>query len=109
MAERAERKSEGGAASGAARPGAAAAAADEGKAGLLSTTPVLLTGVMIIEAIVLVAGFKILGGKPQHATAADLVAEVEKSGEKGAADKKKTVEVQVVEFKAPNKANGRTF
>ena len=108
MAEKSEKKAE---ASAAARPapGASAPAAEEGKSGLLSKTPILLTGVMIVEAIVLFAGFKVLGGKPHAATAAELVAESEKGEGKGAGDKKKTVEVQVVEFKAPNKANGRTF
>jgi flagellar basal body-associated protein FliL len=109
MADKSDRKPEAGGAGAGSRPGAAAAPTVEQKSGLLSKTPVLLTGVMIIEAIVLVAGFKILGGGPRRATAAELVAEAEKAGEKGAADRKKTVEVQVVEFKAPNNANGRTF
>jgi flagellar basal body-associated protein FliL len=105
MAEKTEKRPEG----GGGRPAAAAPAAPEKSGGLLTKLPVLLTGVMVIEAVVLFAGFKLLGGKPQHASGAELVAEGEHAGEKGAADKRKTVEVQVVEFKAPNKSNGRTF
>lgn len=109
MAEKADKKPESGAAAPAsARPGGAAAPEPAKKGGLLSKTPVLLAGVMVVEAVVLVAGFKILGGKPQAATGAELVADA-KADDKGTADKKKTVEVQVVEFKAPNKSSGRTF
>ena len=107
MADKTEKKPEGG--SGGGRPAPAAAAPPEKSGGLLTKLPVLLTGVMVIEAVVLFAGFKLLGGKPQRASGAELVAEGEHAGDKGAADKRKTVEVQVVEFKAPNKANGRTF
>jgi len=87
---------------------------------------------MIIEASVLFAGFKFLGaGRPAAASGAELAAE-EKSetksdasheGEKGEKaekgehgekpvkpiDKKRAVEVRVLEFKAPNKMTGRTF
>lgn len=109
MAEKVEKKP--------AEPAAPAAAAapakstKESKGGLLRKTPVLLGGVMIIEALVLVVGFKVLGGKPQQAAGADLVADDKgdaKHGGKGAADAK-TVEVQVSDFKALNRANGRTF
>src|SRR5882724_5754605 len=89
-----------------------------GASGLLSKTPVLLGGVMIIEASVLFAGFKFLGGgHPASASGAEITAdekpqsksegskEGEKGGEKSAKplDKKKSVEVRVMEFKAPNK------
>jgi flagellar basal body-associated protein FliL len=101
--------------------GAAAPAASNG--GLLAKTPVLLGGAMIIEAAVLFAGFKFLGGgHPMTAAGAELTTEekVESSeggekgekGKEGAAapvDKKKAVEVPVVELKAPNKVSGRTF
>lgn len=107
MAEKSEKKPEGGGGGG-GRP-SAAAAPPEKSGGLLTKLPVLLTGVMVIEAVVLFAGFKLLGGKPQHANGAELVADGEHAGDKAASDKRKTVEVQVVEFKAPNKANGRTF
>lgn len=105
MAEKTEKKPEGG---GGGRPAAAAPAAPEKSGGLLTKLPVLLTGVMLLEAVVLFAGFKLLGGKPQQASAADVVMEAERAA-KGGGDKRKTVEVQVVEFKAPNKSNGRTF
>jgi flagellar basal body-associated protein FliL len=112
MSEKAEKKPE------AAAPAAAAPAAAKGegkasKAGLLTKTPVLLGGVMVIEAIVLLGGFKMLGSKPPAATGATLAAADDSSeggsGEKGTAKKGKTVEVPLVDFKALNKANGRTF
>ena len=102
--------------------------------GLLTKTPVLLGGVMLIEAAVLFAGFKFLGaGRPSAAVGAEIVSEEHNEshgessakeegghGEKGEhgsggeksskpIDKKKTVEVRVLEFKAPNKMTGRTF
>ena len=115
------------------------------KGGLLSKTPVLLGGAMIIEAIVLFAGMKFLGGSPKPASA--VMVEPEKPAEgadahadphaaadahgaeakpaeeghggdahgggEGAApakfDKKARVELQVLEFRAPNKMGGRTF
>ena len=94
-----------------AAPAAQAKSTKESKGGLLTKTPVLLGGVMIIEALVLVVGFKVLGSKPQQAAGADLVADEKgdaKHSGKGAADAK-TVEVQVSDFKALNRANGRTF
>src|SRR5438132_255917 len=48
------------------------------KAGLLSRTPVLLGIAMVVEAVVLFAGFKFLGGSPKSAgaeVAADAKAE----------------------------------
>src|ERR1700733_1895398 len=94
---------------------------EAGKGGLLSKTPVLLGGAMVIEAIVLFAGFKFLGsGAPKQAAGAELVAgesggEGGEHGEGGAApttaaiDKNKSVEVQIVDFRAPNKQSGRMF
>lgn len=99
---------------GGGAPGKAAG----GAAGLLSKTPVLLGGVMLIEAVVLFAGFKFLGGGAPHAAGA---AEVSDAGEGeghgegkgksggGADQKKKTVEVPVVDFRATNKISGRTL
>jgi flagellar basal body-associated protein FliL len=115
--------------------GAAAAAAAGG--GLLSKTPVLLGGAMIIEAAVLFAGFKFLGGgAPKESVAAELTTTEEttttssghgetktESHEGGAGksegasttgattkiDRKKAVEIQIVDFRAPNKQSGRTF
>ncbi len=90
--------------------------------GLLSKMPVLLGGAMIIEAVVLFAGFKFLGSGAHPASAAptDLVttdkgdAKAEgggegKDGEGKPVRKGKTVEVEVVAFKAPNKMTGRTY
>ena len=98
----------------------------ESRGGLLSKTPVVLGGVMIIEAAVLFAGFKFLGGgHPAAASGAEISiddkpqskSEDAKEGEKSEKreksakplDKKKSVEVRVMEFKAPNKMTGRTF
>src|SRR4051795_10095085 len=103
MAEEAKKKTE---------APAPAAAADKKepvakKAGLLKKTPVMIGGVMILEAAVLAAGFKFMGGGPKPAAGADLVSEEgggEKGGEKGAVDehgkpividKKKQVELAV--------------
>lgn len=89
---------------------------------MLSKTPVLLGGVMIIEAIVLFAGMKFLGGSPKPAAGAEVAAAAEEHGdghgeaagehgEKGAgvASTKKSVEIEVLSFRAPNKLSGRTF
>lgn len=112
------------------------------KGGLLSKTPVLVGGAMILEAIVLFAGMKFLGGSPKPASAT--IIEGEKAAEGADAhgdakpaeghgaeakadeghggaeghgegappvkfDKKARVELQVLEFRAPNKMGGRTF
>jgi flagellar basal body-associated protein FliL len=109
MAEKVEKKPPEPAAP--AAPAPAKAAKESGGGAMLTKTPVLLGGVMLIEAVVLFAGFKFVGGKPQTASGAELVAEDkggESHGEKGKTDKK-TVEVQVADFKALNRANGRTF
>jgi flagellar basal body-associated protein FliL len=128
------------------------------KGGLLGKTPVLLGIAMVVEAVVLFAGFKFLGGSPKSAgaevAAADAKAEgegheekkaddhggghEEKKAEEPAAghdekkpdaheadahadphaegghapakvDKKRRVELTVVDFRAPNKQNGRMF
>ena len=106
MADKADKKAE--APADAAPAGGEKAAEKASKGGLLTKTPVLLAGVMVIEAVVLFAGFKILGGHPQQASGAELVAD-EKGGEKGKAGEKKTVELPVLDFKAPNRSNGRTY
>jgi flagellar basal body-associated protein FliL len=99
-------------------------AAGGGGGGFLTKLPVLLGGVMLIEAVVLFAGFKFIGGgSPRAAIGAELAAEKsapaggdakggegEKSGATGAAaDPKSSVEISVVDFRAPNKMSGRTF
>src|SRR5438067_13254720 len=97
MAEKAEKKHEGSGAAAAEKKGEtpkpAPGATTAGRAaggGLLAKTPVLLGGVMILEAVVLFAGFKFLGGgHPVAAAGAELTTEeaVEppkaESGEKG--------------------------
>jgi flagellar basal body-associated protein FliL len=113
MAEKAEAKSEAVTAPPAVKPAKAA-----GRGGLLGNTPVLIGGVMLLEAVVLFAGFKFLGGgAPQHVMGADLVA-VETSGGatsdgagdgKAPLDAKKKVEIPILDFRAPNKLSGRTF
>jgi hypothetical protein len=102
--------------------------------GLLAKTPVLIGGVMIIEAVVLFAGMKFLGGSPKPVSAAELTTEEStadaeasateskgaaseghESGAAGAADvkktdKKKIYEIDVVkDFKAPNRITGRNI
>jgi flagellar basal body-associated protein FliL len=122
MAEKAEKKAEAAAAGGekkeaargaaAAKPPAAPAAGAP-KGGFLTKLPVLLGGVMIIEAVVLFAGFKFLGSGAKSAAGADLVADISKKGDdadkSGPADAGKTVEVELLDGKFPNKQNGRTF
>src|SRR3954468_18053798 len=128
MAEKAEKKAE--AAPAAAAPAAAAPAGAHGGgkkgaggiAGLLSKTPVMLGGVMILEAVVLFAGFKFLGTAPKTA-GADIVTSEDGGGELkkdehgnpipgsggGGHAKGTTTEIQVLDFKAQNKQTGRPF
>ena len=99
-------------------------AAPAKKGGLLAKTPVLLGAVMVLEAVVLFAGFKLLSGGPQHAAGAELSTTEENGalggGQGGKGDghggtgkpadrKARSVELNVLDFKAPNKVNGRTF
>jgi flagellar basal body-associated protein FliL len=116
----------------AAAGGKAPAAGDEKKGdakaaggGLLAKTPVMIGGVMVLEAVILFAGFKFLMGGPKQAAAVEVVTgeaaeKVEGAGGHGEAghgeakgekkpDKKAQVEIPVVEFRAPNKQSGRTF
>ncbi len=113
------------------------------KAGLLSKTPVLLGVAMLLQAIVLFAGFKFFGGSPKSAGAetaavdahaeggdahgeakadahgeakADAHGEAAKAdahgdghATAGKVDKKKRIELPVVDFRAPNKQGGRMF
>ncbi len=51
---------------------------------LLKKTPVMLGGVMVIEAIVLFGGFKMFGGKPKTASGAEITAPAEEHGEASA-------------------------
>lgn len=87
--------------------------------GLMSKTPVLLGLVMVLEAVVLFAGVKFLGSGPKAAVAIDLKEEAkgghgDKTDAHGGTEKKtgpkeKTVEVPVLDFKAPNTQNGRRY
>ena len=117
MAEKPDKKPE--------SPSAAPADKAPAKRGALSKTPVLLGTVMLLEAAVLFAGFKMLGGGPQHAAGAELSTTEEGTGQgdghggkgdghgggggKPGDRKAKSVELNVLDFKAPNKVNGRTF
>ncbi|MDB5355871.1 MAG: FliL family protein [Phycisphaerales bacterium] len=113
MSEKAEKKPDAAPAGGAADKKAAAKGG-----GLMTKLPVLVGGVMIIEAVVLFAGFKFLGGgAPRAASGADLATGHDEKGKEGegaggaaaAADKKAQVEVQVVDFRSPNKQSGHTY
>jgi flagellar basal body-associated protein FliL len=100
-----------------AAPASAAAAAPKAAGGgLLSKTPVLLGGAMIIEAVVLFAGFKFITGGAKNANAADLTTPVKKQDasadpdKAGAtADDSATVEIPLLEARFPNKRSGRAY
>jgi flagellar basal body-associated protein FliL len=103
------------------KPAAAEAEKPAAKAGgmgaLLTKLPVILGGVMLLEAVVLFAGFKFLaGGAPKTAQGADLVDTTQPSvGEDGKPvagappDKNARVEINLIEFKALNKLSGHSF
>jgi len=88
-------------------------------AGMLGKTPIVLGAVMVLEAVVLFAGFKFLGGGAAHPVAGAEIVDVEHGehgeghgehgGGGGATDKKRPVEILLLEFRAPNKQSGRTF
>ena len=133
MAEKAEKKADAkgaAAAPAAAADGHGAEAAAKSGGGLLKSTPVLLGVVMLMEAVVLVAGLKMLGGGPKQSDAAIATGEAPEKDTHGEAkpdahgdakpdahgggapaviDKKALFELQVLEFKAPNRQDGRTF
>ena len=128
MADKADKKPDGanagGSAAGDKKDGGSGAKKSAAAGGLLSKTPVLLGGVMLLEAVVLFAGFKFLGSGAQRAAGADIasIASGEdghagahgdgKSGADGAgsnAARAQTVEIQILAFRAPNKLAGRTF
>lgn len=82
------------------------------KAGLLTKTPALVGGAMLLEGIVLIAGVYLLRGNsgPVPASGATLVAPAPTEDGKGAPqDANRSVEVKLVEFRAQNKQSGRTF
>ena len=120
MAEKAEKKPEAAAPTGRAVPERRRRARRRRarRAALLTKTPVLLGGVMIIEAVVLFAGFKFLGGGAPKSAAAPSCRRRGprrrprwrtrrrprwqwRRGRRRA--NKKTVEITVLDFQAPNK------
>ena len=117
MSDKPDKKPDAAAKDGGKKDGAAA----EKKAGggLLTKLPVLLGGVMLIEAVVLFAGFKFLGSSAHAAQGAEIAGEGAAKGDKGEKgdkpdagapdDAHKTTELQVVDFRAPNKQSGRMF
>ena len=118
MAEKAEKKPDAAAAGGDKKDAKAGKGA--GAVALLSKTPVLMGGVMLLEALVLFAGFKFLGAGAPPADAANIgrlddgtghgdAGHGKGDGKTPAVDKKKTIEINVLDFKAPNKMAGRTF
>ncbi len=120
MAEKAEKKPAEKEKKDAAKPAkgeAAAPAAAEGdapaKGGLLTKTPVLLGGVMILEAVVLFTGVWFFSRGPKNANGADLTIQTAKEGESpeaaAAENKEHPVEIELLEDRFPNKQNGHTF
>jgi flagellar basal body-associated protein FliL len=119
MSDHAEKKEEGG-----EKP-----AKKGGIGALLTKLPVLLGGVMIIEAFVLFAGFKMIAGGPAPAAGSDI--ELTEHGAGGAhgaegghgdapavddhgnpikkVDPKAPAEVEVLSIRASNRQSGRTF
>ncbi|HEX8915035.1 MAG TPA: hypothetical protein VF796_21970 [Humisphaera sp.] len=90
--------------------------------GLLAKTPVLMAAVMLVEAVVLIGGFKFLtGGGPKPADGAEAGAadhaeggggHDEHGGGGGEAkpkEKKKTAEILLVELRGTNRVSGRTL
>jgi flagellar basal body-associated protein FliL len=113
MAEK-ERKPDDKTSAAAPAPGHARSAGSAGGiAGVAKSTPVLLGAVMLVEAGILFAGFKFLGGGPSPVEGAELVADPHAAhGGSESPDRpnpKRRVELAVLDFKAPNKLTGRTF
>jgi flagellar basal body-associated protein FliL len=86
--------------------------------GLLSKTPVLMGIVMLVEAVVLIGGLKFLTGGPKHADAGAVEGAPAGDGHgdasHGSADakpkeKKKTIELPLLEFRGVNKVSGRSL
>lgn len=105
MAEKAEKKAEAAAPAGAEKK--------SGGGGLLTKTPILIGGAMLIEAVVLFAGFKFVGGgAPKAAQGTEIAGGEKKEGDAAAApetDAKRAVEIPVADFRALNRRNGHTF
>ena len=78
---------------------------------LLGKLPVLVGGVMVVEAVILIAGCKMFGGGPGTAEGVE-----PGHGDQALVDGHETfdappemVEVAVDSFRAPNRLNGRTY
>ena len=100
-----------------------------GLMGLLTKLPVLIGGVMVIEAAVLLVGVKMMGGGPATSGAAEVALDEHGNplpaeeghgggGEHGEAgghaeashgDPNELAEVTVISLRAPNRQNGRTY
>ncbi|MGF1633744.1 MAG: hypothetical protein ACFCVE_07825 [Phycisphaerae bacterium] len=77
---------------------------------LLQKTPVLLGGVMVLEAVVLFAAFKMLAGGPADSHGAELVDDHSAAnGAEVAHAKDGPAEIPLIDFRAPNKMSGRTY
>jgi flagellar basal body-associated protein FliL len=114
MAEKVEKKSEAPPAAEKRASGKSEAApAPASKLGFLTKTPVLLGGVMLLEAVVLLAGFKFITGGAKNANAADLTTPVKRADAEGdkstSLDTGGSVEMPLLEARFPNKRNGKTF
>ncbi|MGA2497571.1 MAG: hypothetical protein ABSH20_07505 [Tepidisphaeraceae bacterium] len=106
-------------------PEPAASPKEKKGGGKLGGLPVMLGVVMIVEAAVIFAGVKFMGGLPKTAGAEPVAEASGGHGESAAAtgghgeeggggehakvDPKKVVEITVIEFKAPNRATGTTY
>jgi flagellar basal body-associated protein FliL len=86
--------------------------------GMLAKTPVLMVAVMLVEAVVLIGGFKFLaGGGPKAADGAEAGAgdhgggghDDHGGGDAKPKEKKKTVEIPLVELRGTNRVSGRTL
>jgi flagellar basal body-associated protein FliL len=104
MAEKTEKKPD-----AAAAHGAAESKEKKRGGGLLAKTPVLLGGAMIIEAVVLFAGFKFLGAAPKPSAADTVDTSPADSKDSRNDDKSQPVELAVIDFRSPNKVSGRTY
>jgi len=114
MADKAEKKPDAAPAPAPEKKDGHEKAAAAAGGGMLAKTPVVLAVAMVLEALVLFAGFKFLGGSPKPAVAVELSPEKKGDGRdepKGArpSDHSKLVELVVVDFKAPNTQNGRRY
>lgn len=81
---------------------------------LLTKLPVLISGVMVVEAVLLLGAFQMLSGGPGSAEGALVEEEAHGPAEEGEATDfshfgADYAEVAVDSFRAPNRLNGRTY